>query len=702
MRRMSRVLRAITGSVVSAVVVLLCAPLAATTTGANAAAITPPAVSPDAFAIAQVSAGTYHSCLLRNTAVWCTGLNDNGQRGTGTTAMSLTFQPSLLTGASAVHAGGMRTCATLINKTLWCWGQLETAYEPSSQTTPSARKVALRTAVLVPTQLPITGVTQMSVGPSHMCAIKSNTSLWCWGANGRGQLGVGSRNDSIVPVDTKLRGVIAVSVGTTHTCAVTKDKRLWCWGANGTRQLGTTGVAARLTPERVGSLTVSAVSVGNGFTCVVTASTTQRADDGDKVLCFGRNNAGQLGVAKGKARATPANVKLSDPVSVHAGEEFACATIADGTVWCWGNNTHGQLADGTSTSKHTPHVVNVPETLGTTSQLSVGLTHACAVLSVQRGMWCWGRNLFGELGDASAVIRREGTGVWPDGVHRQGVGTATSARVIAAGDVSCGDSQYVNSGTGASGAQCGAPSTAGLITTLPADAVLALGDLQYPDGEWENFDYYYRDTWGTFASKTFPMRGNHEYGVPGAYGYTRFFGPNSQSYYSTDFGPWRALIVDSWCLGQLFDGCSATSPQSTWLAAQLRQASTDGKCVIVAMHHPLVSSGRYGTVSVSDLWRIAVDGGADLMLAAHDHLYERFAPLGNDGRPREGGPRFFISGLGGAPAHNFATTAPGSEFRYRTNHGVLDLTFTERGYTWAFVNSLDATVVDSGSASCAP
>ena len=652
----------------------------------------------DVFAVSQVATGNFHSCLLRATAVWCTGLNDNGQLGTGLTTMSLTFQPSLFTGATAVYAGGMRTCATLPNKTLWCWGQLETAYEPTTPASPIARSVATRTAVLVPTQLPISGVAHLAVGASHMCAVKTNGSLWCWGSNGRGQLGVGTRNDSIVPVDTKLRGVVSVSVGTTHTCAVTKDQRLWCWGANGTKQLGVSGIAARLSPARVGSLLVKSVSAGNGFTCVV--STSPRSPGDDKVLCFGRNNSGQLGVAKGKARQVPVNVKLADAMSVHAGEEFTCANIADGSVWCWGNNTHGQLADGTSTSQHAPHIVNIAETLGTVTTMSVGLTHACAILSVQRGMWCWGRNLFGELGDASAVTRREGTGVWPDGVHRLGVGTATSARIIAAGDISCGDSQYVNSGTGAAGSQCGAPSTAGLIATMPADAVLALGDLQYPDGEWENFDYYYRDTWGTFANKTFPVRGNHEYGVPGAYGYTRFFGPNSQSYYSTDFGPWRALIVDTWCLGQLFDGCSATSPQAQWLAAQLRTATAEGKCAVVAMHHPLVSSGRYGTVTSSDLWRIAVDGGADLLLAAHDHIYERFAPLGNDGRPREGGPRFFISGLGGAPAHNFISTAPGSEFRYRANHGVLDLTFTERAYTWSFVNSLDASVVDSGSATC--
>ena len=701
MRRMSRVLRAIPVFAATTLVVTLGAPSASTSAAAKVAATTAPVSTPaDTFAISDVTTGSYHSCLLRATAVLCSGLNDNGQLGTGTTAMSLTFQPSLLTGASLVDAGGMRTCATLVNKTLWCWGQLETAYETTAQIAPTTRAVAIRSAVLLPTQLPITGVVHVDVGASHTCAIKMNASLWCWGSNGRGQLGVGTRNDSIVPVDTKLRGVVAVSVGTTHTCAVTNDKRLWCWGANGTRQLGTSGVTARLKPERVGTLTVSSVSAGNGFTCVVASNA--KASDDHKVLCFGRNNSGQLGLTKGKARPTPVNVRLTDPVSVHAGEEFACANIADGTVWCWGNNTYGQLADGTSTSQHVPHVVNIPEALGTTSLVSVGVTHACAVLSVQRGLWCWGRNLFGELGDSSAVTRREGTGVWPDGVHRQGVGTATSARVIAAGDVSCGDSQYVNSGTGAAGSQCGAPSTAGLVTSMSADAVLALGDLQYPDGEWENFDYYYRDTWGTFASKTFPMRGNHEYGVPGAYGYTRFFGPNSQSYYSTDFGPWRALVVDSWCLGQLFDGCSAISPQSLWLAAQLRKASTEGKCVVVAMHHPLVSSGRYGTVSVSDLWRIAVDGGADLMLAAHDHIYERFAPLGNDGRPRDGGPRFFISGLGGAPAHNYIAMAAGSEFRYRSNHGVLDLTFAERGYNWSFVNSLDATVVDTGSATCAP
>jgi hypothetical protein len=120
------------------------------------------------------------------------------------------------------------------------------------------------------------------------------------------------------------------------------------------------------------------------------------------------------------------------------------------------------------------------------------------------------------------------------------------------------------------------------------------------------------------------------------------------------------------------------------------------------MHHPFVSSGSLATSSVKNLWEAAVTGGADLMVTAHDHIYERFLPLNASGAPAVGGMPLFISGLGGAPATPIEDAVPGSAFRYNANHGVLSLTLTPRAFSWGFISALDGSTLDSGTASCAP
>jgi len=200
----------------------------------------------------------------------------------------------------------------------------------------------------------------------------------------------------------------------------------------------------------------------------------------------------------------------------------------------------------------------------------------------------------------------------------------------------------------------------------------------------------------------YPVRGNHEYLTSGAAGYVDYFSEMSPSYWTVDAGGWRIIAVDSWCLGQIYAGCSATSAQTQWLKLELQRARDESKCTAVMMHHPFVSSGLYATASVKNLWEAAVTGGADLMVAAHDHIYERFSPLDVSGAPAVGGMPFFINGLGGAPALPIGDAVAGSAFRYNSNHGVLSFTLTPRAFSWGFISALDGSAIDSGTASCAP
>jgi hypothetical protein len=282
------------------------------------------------------------------------------------------------------------------------------------------------------------------------------------------------------------------------------------------------------------------------------------------------------------------------------------------------------------------------------------------------------------------------------------IGTDQSARLIVAGDIACNQIRRTTYGIGPSGIQCGEVATAALITSLAPDGVIALGDLQYEDANISELREFYGTTWGAFKNITYPVRGNHEYITSGASGYVEYFGEMSPSYWTTDAGGWRIIAVDSWCQGQLYAGCSATSAQTRWLISELQRARSEGKCAAVMMHHPYVSSGRYAVATVQHLWEASVANGADLVMTAHDHHYERFGPLDATGAPAPGGVPLFISGLGGAQVYPLGPAVPGSQYMLNSDHGVVQLTLTPTTFSWGFVSALDNLTYDAGSASCTP
>ena len=640
--------------------------------------------------LSSPSLGSQHSCIVRDGTVWCAGSNTSGQLGVGAISTRLTsFSPTLMTNAVSVAAGGLRTCAIANDTSVWCWGSLHIAVDPVA--TPS---VLTRTIVATPTQLPVNNVRSLSVGTDHICALKSDATVWCWGINKYGQLGDGTRTSSAVPVQSLLTGVTSVDVGAAHTCAIRTTKSVWCWGRNNYRQLGQSNPASRATPTYVPIVRANSVTTGAAFTCIL--SVTQRSQ------CWGRNNYGQLGAAWGASRERAVTGTRTGFVSLEAGQEFVCGITSSASTWCWGRNKYGQLANGSYIAKATPQKVVPAALVGSPQSLAAGDMHACALSSTTSGMWCWGLNTSGQLGDASTTLRRSGTAVWPNGVRMKPIGTDQSARLIVAGDIACNQIRRTTYGIGPSGIQCGEVATAALITSLAPDGVIALGDLQYEDANISELREFYGTTWGAFKNITYPVRGNHEYITSGASGYVEYFGEMSPSYWTTDAGGWRIIAVDSWCQGQLYAGCSATSAQTRWLISELQRARSEGKCAAVMMHHPYVSSGRYAVATVQHLWEASVANGADLIMTAHDHHYERFGPLDATGAPAPGGVPLFISGLGGAQVYPLGPAVPGSQYMLNSDHGVVQLTLTPTTFSWGFVSALDNLTYDAGSASCTP
>jgi hypothetical protein len=264
-----------------------------------------------------------------------------------------------------------------------------------------------------------------------------------------------------------------------------------------------------------------------------------------------------------------------------------------------------------------------------------------------------------------------------------------------------GDPVLVGAGDIAACGTDGAARTAALVERI-AGTVFTLGDNAYPAGSPEQFAQCYGPTWGRFRDRTRPAAGNHEYGTPGARGYFAYFGDAagdpSRGYYAYDLGAWRVFVLNSNC-GEI-GGCGAGSPQETWLRQELVTHSSP--CAVAMWHHPRFSSASHGdSPAMADLWKALAEGGVDVALAGHDHVYERFAGLDASGRlDAARGIRSFTVGTGGRSHYEFQRIHKSSEVRNADTFGVLKLTLHPGSYDWAFVPVDGASFRDSGSGRC--
>jgi hypothetical protein len=266
--------------------------------------------------------------------------------------------------------------------------------------------------------------------------------------------------------------------------------------------------------------------------------------------------------------------------------------------------------------------------------------------------------------------------------------TPTPAVLIAAGDISSCHND-------------GDESTAQLVEAREG-IVAALGDTAYDTGSASEFAECYDPTWGRFKDRTRPAVGNHEYLTPGAAGYFGYFGEAAgeadRGYYSYDLGDWHIVVINSLCWE--VGGCAADDPQAVWLADDLRQ--NPARCTLAYWHFPRFSSGLHGSSTVVDVyWDLLYDGGAEIVLAGHDHSYERFAPQDGQGRADpDRGIREFVVGTGGGSHYGFPTELPNSEARHTGTFGVLVLTLYQGRYEWEFVPTAGKTFRDQGTGVC--
>lgn len=245
----------------------------------------------------------------------------------------------------SVSAGVGHTCSVQSDATVLCWGsnsdgQLGTGSgDPGPVVTP-VTVAGLQDAVAV------------AAGDRFSCALRTSGRVACWGLGTSGQLGNGAPVSSRVPIDIPqpfLDSVVAISSGGEGACALRADGRVSCWGFAGLGRLGEVVLTG-----------ASAISVGSRFACALVSGT---------IRCWGEGSSGQLGNgASLSVGASPVSVAgITKALYVSAGDRHAC-TFADNGVFqqamCWGDNSHGELGNGTTTSSNVPVAVSDPHFKG--------------------------------------------------------------------------------------------------------------------------------------------------------------------------------------------------------------------------------------------------------------------------------------------------------------------------------------------------
>src|SRR3989339_893222 len=354
-----------------------------------------------------VSAGNNHTIALKSDGtLWAWGLNDNGQLG-DVTATQRTSPTKIGTDTNwvAVSAGGAHTIAIKSDGTLWGWGnnsngQLGLGYATTSYPY----------AITPPTKIGTdTNWVAVSAGEAHTIALKSDGTLWGWGNNNNGQLGLGYTTPSYpyaITSPTKIgtdTNWVTVSAGYAYTMALKSDGTLWAWGKNDYGELGlgykyTFFPYGITSPTKIGTDTNwVAVSAGNWITVALKSDGTRWA--------WGGNYYGESGDGTKYSISVPKQIGSSifsaDFHKITTGSFHTMALKSDGTLWGWGNNGYGQVGIGyTTSSTSPPYGITSPTQIGTDKKrvaVSAGYLHTIGLRS-DGTLWGWGANDYGQLG----------------------------------------------------------------------------------------------------------------------------------------------------------------------------------------------------------------------------------------------------------------------------------------------------------------
>jgi len=331
------------------------------------------------------------------------GANGSGQLGLGNiTSYSSPKHVGALYWRSA-STSGSTSAAIASDGTLWTWGSNAQGQLGLGNTTnySSPKQVGALT-----NWLKVYQVRQSCV------AIKTDGTLWAWGSGGSGRLGLGNTTNYSSPKQVgSLTNWLNFAGGNyiiASSLATKTDGTLWAWGQNNYGQLGLGNVTDYSSPKQVGSLT-------NWLKVATSYSTWAIKTDGT-LWSWGKGTAGQLGLGNSTSYSSPKQVgALTAWLNVSGGGYYtnAVATKTDGTLWTWGSNNFGQLGLGNTTSYNSPKQVGALTTWLTVA--SGGYSYAAAI-KTDGTLWTWGKNTNGPLGLGDVTSRSSpaqvGSGIW--------------------------------------------------------------------------------------------------------------------------------------------------------------------------------------------------------------------------------------------------------------------------------------------------
>jgi alpha-tubulin suppressor-like RCC1 family protein len=337
----------------------------------------------------RLAIGDDHACLRVGTSVACWGENDGGQLGDGTVVYRNVMTPVPGFGAIDLGLGQNHSCAIDPDHRLWCWGANpdgELGCAPDCD-------INVPPMIATPKQLPDTRTYgRIYADDFHTCAIADrDASVWCWGKNHVGELGVGDLVPRAAPTRIRAAGVDRykrLALGNNHTCGEQADGTVWCWGLASALGIGSSA-GMIMQPILVTAIaSITEFDAGRDYTCAIA---------NDAIECWGSNMFRALGIADPTTQLTPIANGRTGATKLAAGATHACAFTSAG-LECWGDNSQGGLGVGTVTASE----VVAPAIPGTWVEIAAGDRFTCAI-DASSQVWCWGHGASGQTGNGNAV-----------------------------------------------------------------------------------------------------------------------------------------------------------------------------------------------------------------------------------------------------------------------------------------------------------